>query len=309
VKKKIKRGCKSACCRSVVPAEEKRVRKDRIKHIVVVSDLHVGCQLALCPPNGALQDEGGMYMPSPFQKKMWKMWSDFWEVHVPIMTEGLPYHVVINGDIVDGVHHNAVTQWSNNKASQALAALEILKPIKEKCQGNFYVIRGTEAHVGQSGNAEESIARELGAVPNGEGMFSRYELWKKLGGGLIHFTHHIGCSGAAAGEATAILKELVEFYVEAGRWNERPPDVCVRSHRHRHMEVTFATGRNGSSGQGKALSVVTPAWQGKTPFVHKIAGGRTSQPMFGGIVLSWSKNDNLIYERHRVWRLDRPREE
>ncbi len=282
---------------------------DNPRHVVVVSDLHVGCQLALCPPRGALQDEGGRYTPSPFQKKLWKMWKEFWNVHVPIMTDGEPYDVVINGDIVDGVHHNAVSQWSNNIASQALAALEILKPVVAKCPGKFYMIRGTECHVGQSGQNEENIARQLGAEPNAEGLHSRWELWKELGDGLIHFTHHIGCSGAAAGEATAVLKELIEFYVEAGRWNERPPDVCVRSHRHRHMEVSIATGRNGSSGQGKALSVVTPAWQGKTPFVHKIAGGRTSQPMFGGIVLSWSKNDKLIYERHRVWRLDRPRSE
>jgi hypothetical protein len=268
-------------------------------HLVVVSDLHVGCQLGLCPPAGAAISEGGYYKPSPLQKKVAKMWRYFWYNYVPRITKGDDFDVVVNGECIDGVHHNSVTQWSHDLADQAAAALGVLRPIKKLCKGKFYVIRGTEAHSGQSGQWDEWIARELGAVPTKSGQYSRYELWKMVGRGLVHLTHHIGGTSSSAYEFTAVGKELVEAYVEGGRWGDRPPDVIVRSHRHRHMCVEHATGR------GKATSVVTPGWQGKTPFAHKIAGARQSQPMFGGIVISWSNKEKFLYERHQVWRLER----
>lgn len=269
------------------------------RHIVVVSDLHVGCQLALCPPEGAMQAEGGYYYPSKFQKKIYNMWRQFWDVDVPMITEGEDYDIVVNGEFIDGSHHNSVSQWTHNLTDQAAVAVELMKPIVKKCKGSFYVIRGTEAHSGQSGCMDEQIARELGATPTKDGQYSRYELWKTLWGGLVHFNHHIGTTGSSAYESTAVYKELVEAYVEAGRWGSRPPDVVVRSHRHRHMCIEVA------SSHGKALSIVTPGWQGKTPFAHKIAGARQSQPQFGGIVLSWSREEQYIYARHRVWRLER----
>lgn len=281
------------------PRKPRAKRISGSRHLVVVSDLHVGCQLGLCPPEGVAQAEGGEYLPSSFQKKIGKLWKFFWSVYVPETTRGEAYDVVVNGECIDGVHHQSVTQWSQNLADQAAASCALLRPIRAACQGKLYILRGTEAHSGKSGQWDEWIARELGAEPTREGQFSRYELWKNLGSGLVHLTHHIGATGSAAYESTAVYKELVEAYVDAGRWNDRPPDVIVRSHRHRHICVEVATGK------GKAISVVTPGWQGKTPFSHRVLGGRQSQPQFGGIVLSWAKNDRLIYERHQVWRLKR----
>jgi hypothetical protein len=272
---------------------------DQPRHIVVVSDLHVGCQLALCPPEGAKQTEGGHYQPSNFQKKLYAMWLAFWNVEVPKITDGEDYDIVVNGEFIDGKHHDSVSQWSHNLTDQAAAAVQIMKPIVAKCKGSFYAIRGTEAHSGKSGSDDESIARQLGAKPTKDGQFSRYELWKTLWGGLIHFNHHIGTTSSSAYESTAVYRELVEAYVEAGRWGDRPPDVVVRSHRHRHINIEIATGH------GKAMSIVTPGWQGKTPFAHKVAGARQSQPQFGGIVLSWSRSEQFVYARHRVWRLER----
>jgi len=230
---------------------------------------------------------------------MYGMWRRFWEDEVPAITEGEDYDIVVNGELVDGVHHGSVTQWSHNLADQSAAAIKLMEPIVENCLGDLYIIRGTEAHSGKSGQEDERTARELGAKPNKIGQYSRYDLWKNLWGGLIHFTHHIGTTSSAAYESTAVYRELIEAYVDAGRWGDRPPDVIVRSHRHRHICIEVATGR------GKALALVTPGWQGKTPFAHKVAGARQSQPQFGGVVLSWSRTEKFIYPRHRVWRLQR----
>jgi len=268
------------------------------RHIVVVSDLHVGCQLGLCPPEGFMA-EGGHYKPSRFQQGVWKLWERFWKVEVPEITEGEDYDIVVNGEFIDGSHHGSTTQWSHNITDQSLAAIQVMKPVVEACPGDFYAIRGTEAHSGQSGCGDEMIASVLGAKKNSIGQSSRYELWKTLRGGLVHFTHHIGTTSSSAYESTAVYKELIEAYVEAGRWGQRAPDVVVRSHRHRHICIEIA------SQHGKALSLVTPGWQGKTPFAHKVAGARQSQPQFGGVVLSWSNTEKYVYARHRVWRLER----
>jgi hypothetical protein len=167
----------------------------------------------------------------------------------------------------------------------------VLAPVVALANGLYFHIRGTEAHVGVAGQEEERLARELGAIPNEIGQHARYELWKMVGPRLVHLMHHIGTTGSQAYESTAVHKELVEAFVEAGRWDRRPPDVLVRSHRHRHLETLIPTSN------GSARAVVTPAWQGKTPFAWRIPGARQSEPQFGGIVIRWAHDELFV----RAW--------
>lgn len=263
---------------------------------VIISDIHAGCQLGLCPPRIRL-DEGGEYRQNKIQKIIYSYWLKFWSEHVPELTNGQPYCVIINGDTVDGVHHRATHQISHNLSDQSNIARELLAPIVDKCNGRFYMIRGTEAHVGPSGVEEERIAHELGAIPK-NGQYARYDILKKIGAHTIHAMHHIGTTGSAAYESTAVHKELTESYIEAARWGEKPPDIVVRSHRHRYFETVIAT----ESGRGRA--VVTPGWQAKTPFAWKIPGARQSQPQFGGVVIIESPGGEL-YTRSQVWTIKR----
>lgn len=41
-----------------------RKRVSEVRNIVDISDLHVGCRLALCHKDGAVLDDGGVYQPS-----------------------------------------------------------------------------------------------------------------------------------------------------------------------------------------------------------------------------------------------------
>lgn len=269
-----------------------------IKAYVIISDIHAGCQLGLCPPKVQM-DEGGIYSPNAVQKAIWDMWNEFWNVHVPTMTNHHPFGIIINGDTIDGVHHGSTHQISHNLADQARIAKEILGPLVKLCEGRFYMIRGTEAHVGISGVEEERIARELGAIPNAYGQHARNELWKKIGNGLIHIAHAVGTTSSQAYESTAIHKELVEAYVESARWGERPPDMVIRSHRHRYFETMFATNR------GRGRGVVTPGWQAKTPFIFRTAA-KNQNPQFGGVVIL--ENDSgEMYTRAQVWSVRRSR--
>lgn len=271
-------------------------------NLVVVSDLHVGCRRGLIHPNGVKLDDGGWYKPDKLQRKIWSLWETFWLEFVPTVTQGDKFDVLVNGDVVDGVHHGATTQVSHNPIDQHRMAMDIILWLEENCSdrwSNLYWTRGTEAHVGKSAHLEEALAKEAGAVQDDEGKHARYELWYRMaGGGLIQAMHHVGTTSSMAYEATALGKELAEINNECARWGLEVPDVVVRSHRHRHIEVRLPA-KNTTQ-----IAVVTPGWQAKTPFAWKIAGARISVPQFGGIVIRRAMHDGLpgdLYTRAAVW--------
>ncbi len=274
----------------------RKSKKSSVNNLVVVSDTHCGCRLGLCPGPIPL-DDGGVYQPSKAQQEVWGLWETFWGEWVPEACHHEPYAVLVNGDALDGVHHNAVSQISHNLADQALIAEKVFKPLRDRCEGRLYWIRGTEAHVGASGMEEERLAKSIGAIPDAEGRHARYELWLQLGEGLIHATHHVGATGTSHYESTAVLKELIEAYTEAGRNRDTPPDIVVRSHRHRLMEIRVPTRL------GYGIVFVTPGWQLKTPFTYRLLGGRATTPQIGGSLIR--QGDCDLYTRHRVWGLKR----
>jgi len=231
---------------------------------------------------------------------MWRYWQEFWGKWVPEKTRGEPYAVCFNGDGIDGSHHSSTHQITHNITDQRELAEEVLSPIVSDAAA-YYHIKGTEAHVGASGNEEEALAKSLGAVPDEVGNHARYELWIHVGRALCHIMHHIGTTSSSAHEASAINAEMTAEYVEAARWGERPPDYTIRSHRHRSMVVDL------DSARGYAAGIVTPGWQGKTPYVYKIAGGRIAPPQFGGYLIR--QGDEEFYYVRKVWSIGRSREE
>jgi len=266
-----------------------------IRNVVVIGDTHFGCAFGLCPPKVKL-DEGGYYHHSKFQKEVWGMWKQFWNKYVPLFTKSEPFVLVHLGDCIDGVHHNSSTQITHNIKDQLLIAKQVMEPIVSKCKRYFH-IRGTGSHVGQSGEADESLAASLGAEPDEVGNYARYVLWLKMNKKLLHFSHHIGGTGSSSYESTAVYREMVEAFVEAGRHEKKPPDMIIRGHRHRYFKTEV---------DGK-ISIVAPSWQLKTPYVYRLPSGRASSPQIGGIVIR-SGSDDPLYTRSKVWHLARSKE-
>ena len=272
---------------------------ENIKNLVVVSDLHCGCRLGLCPPVEIPLDDGGYYKASELQNKVWQWWVEFWEEWVPLVTKGEPFAVVINGDSIDGVHHNSVTQISHNLVDQRGIAKIILEPVVKQCGGHFYMIRGTEAHVEKSGQSEEVLAKELSAIPNEDGKYARWDMWVNVGEtGLVHILHHISTTGSLAYETTAVMKEYTEACSDAGRWNREAPQILVRSHRHRSSKIEVPIQ------EGYGICIVTPGWQLKTPLAWRIPGARLSTPQFGGIIIK-AGDEDALYTRTKIWNISR----
>lgn len=245
-----------------------------MKAIIAVSDLHIGSMTGLCQP-GAREDGGGGHTLNIFQESLWNFWQDFWTVFVPRHTRGAKSKVVvINGDIIDGYHHDTVAVWSNDPDNQAANAVEILKPIAKKYK--TFIVRGTEAHSGPGSKAEERIARELKLQPNEAGDYSVWQLWLDVDGLSFQFAHHIGVTSSAAYETSAPMRELVAGLVEASQWSRNLPRVVVRSHRHRFVPISIP------SSCGRIQCIITPGWQLKTPFTERI--DRMRAPHIGGVV-------------------------
>lgn len=262
------------------------------------------------PEKGITLDGGSEVKPSRLQRKLWAWWCEFWD-WIPDATHGETWDLVVNGDAIDGVHHGSNTQVTHNLAVQCRIAQDCLLPItgeweggrckkRGRLPGRFWMIRGTEAHTGQSAQEEEKIAEKLGAQRCKDGNFSRYELWKQMGKHLVHFNHHIGTTGSSHHESSAVNAEVSGMLVEAARWNETPASVIVRSHRHRSIEVRLPRGR-----MGFITAVTTPAWQLKTPFAYKVAGARQSPPQVGGVVVRLDSRGDTIYTNTWVRHVER----
>jgi len=241
----------------------------------------VGSYLGLCPADGIQTDTGGRIMPSAFQLMVWGFWVNFWSEYLPpLLQTAKKTALILNGDIIDGNHHEAVDIVPSVQ-SQEIAAVNVIKPmIKAAGFDQCFVVRGTEAHGGIGEQSTERIAADIGALKDdATGNCARWELWMETPDNvLMHASHHIGNSSSSGYETSAPKRELDAAMVEASQWGAKLPDIIIRSHRHRYLTVPLA--REGDSDR---LCVITPGWQLKTPFVYK--SDRIRMPHIGGVVI------------------------
>jgi len=116
--------------------------------IITVSDLHVGSYSGIMPDGGIKVDSGSKFTPSKPQQMLIDFWDHFWNKYVPESTKQCKkIQVVINGDVIDGNHHNAVDLIPNVE-DQRLAAEKLLRPIRNRY--DMAITRGTEVHGGKS---------------------------------------------------------------------------------------------------------------------------------------------------------------
>lgn len=260
-----------------------------VPNVIVISDTHSGCAVALCPPKVRL-DAGGVHYQGKVQQRIYEYWQYFTNTWLPKNTRGEPFALVHNGDALEGNHHGAKTQLTQNLATQENIAYEILAPLVEKCKGGYYHVRGTEAHVGQCAEHEEQLAQRLGAVVDPLGNSSRYDLRLRVGPALCHFTHHISFSRSAPARAAAIGRELERLINTAATWGGEAPSGIIRSHVHSNVTTSFPTGR------GPAFGFTTAAWQAKGPYSWRI--GATGEVQIGASLIRCE--DNEVFSRHMV---------
>ncbi len=237
--------------------------KGSIRKIVVLSDLHIGSTKALLQP-GYTTLEGNEIKLNAMQEWLYMCWvraNDFIEEVV----DGEPFALVLNGDLVEGIHHGTKEIWSPEAGDQKIAAIQILTPLA-KAAAKVFVVRGTECH---TQNTETSIADALFSEMNHQaGIRSFDRLTLDINGVRNVFRHHIGTTVRRGLAGTQLSANLVEEQVEAANNGEPIPRVICCAHRHK-----FGWYRDDNG-----LCVVSPPWQGLTRFGHKVVSQARTKP-------------------------------
>lgn len=271
--------------------------------LAAVSDLHPGSTVAICPPEGVQLDDGGQYLPSRPQLWLWQCWLDFWGWTESRMGAFKPDErwLLLNGDLVEGDHHNTGQVVGRHGLYDARIARQCLDVPLALGFDRIFVVRGTPSHVGQQGKVEEGIAKALKeegfpVQPDPSGTHSWWHLRADAGRFRIDALHH-GRTGyrrwtrpnATALLAADILMEHVDCAPEMEP--ERPPDLCIRSHVHKYAD---------SADQHRVRVVQTPAWQLHTEYGHKKVPESFAD--IGGVLVEM---DETIEVRRKLFRPDR----
>lgn len=243
-------------------------KRSRRYVIAKVSDVHAGGGTALCPKRVPL-DDGGTYEASKLQQWEFQCWQDYW-ARVGAVRDELDAILItlFNGDLVDGQVRNTPQVVSGNPNAQAaivnacMAVPLALKP------DHIVIVRGTEAHVGQQGSAEERIADGLRrdkrpVVVDPETNTSSWWHWRaEIAGVRLDATHH-GRTGlrehTRGSQAVLHAHDILLAHVKAGH---PYPQLCFRAHHHKFND----------SGDSCPVRVITSgAWQYPTSYVKKVA--------------------------------------
>jgi hypothetical protein len=246
------------------------------KRIAVVSDLQCGSIFGMLPVD-FITAEGIPKLQNPGQKYLWECWIDF----ADRLKEFKPDAIIFNGDANDGRQRKQEgSELSLNLvADQIRAAVDCLQILKRRApNAKWYFTRGTAYHTGTAGEAEEEVAKSLGAEKYssvGTGRYVREVLWLNIEGVIIEAAHHIGVSQGFY-RLTQLDKEMQWSAMAAKDDTKGVPkaDLLIRSHVHNFQHAEHA------SKQG----LVTPCWQLQTSFMRKNSTYRML-PDIGGVFI------------------------
>jgi len=263
-----------------------------MKHIVVCAgDTHCGSTVGLCPPEGIELDDGGLYEPNKSQRWLWDNWEQAWAEIKSIKRKNkkAKLHLIFNGDLIDGDHHRTAQIASPLTGIHVTCALESLRVPLALKPDSIHILRGTPAHVGRSGGAEEGIARTLRdqGWPVKEdpdtGMASSYWRTIKFDDLLFDVKHHGRMGRRAHTKGPYIRWFAQDIFFNYVMDHETPPDVAIRSHYHQFAD-------SGRIHKVPTRVVALPAWQLATEYVHRVAES------LADIGLVWFEIDGEDYE-------------
>ena len=243
---------------------------------VFLGDLHAGSKLAPLVPFTDV--DGVQYAPSKLQAFLLTLWRDAL-TDVKAAVRGCEVVLHLGGDLVDGVGHHGTTQTVLDWNGQRDLAVELLRPwVNIASQG--YGLLGTDAHVGDNGQQDTSVCKELG--------FPARSWWPlEFAGQYLDWAHHISGPRKPWNRDSGAVTLANKTYAECAEAEprRRVPNLIVRHHMHHFVHA-----------RAKGIDVVVvPGWQAQTAFTRRIdPNGLLST----GVVLWWPKQQRvqpLIY--------------
>lgn len=235
--------------------------------LALAADLHTNSTLGLCNPAATLPEGQTVSLTRP-ELWLWQCFQDFLE---DVKRE---YRM---GDRLYGTHvgdgpdlNRKTTQLHTTDPGGAISLfVETIRPMRELCEDGFWVVRGTETHVGDAGNLEEMAARLLDAThyPADNKLASGWLLRLALAGVRVDITHH-GPAGRLPWTGPNGLGraayEIIDEYVRAG---EPIPQLAVQAHNHKYYD---------SYGNFPVRMLSLPCFQLQTSYGYRVSARRTT---------------------------------
>lgn len=250
--------------------------------VAAFADTHIGSSVGLCPPRVNL-DDGGYYAFSDDQRWMWRKWQEFCRKAVDqAETWKAPLITIINGDLIETDYKKRSEQiYTRNKATLARVTYDVLRPVVDYSE-EVYIIRGTEAHTGPSGQYEEMIAQDLINIVPADKKHEEFSFWyAELDiHGLFFLIAHHGKLGrlpwTKLNGAVSLAGQLMIQYGDRGlKW----PDFGLFAHLHQYADTYTA--------YNTIRLIAMPCWQLPTAYVHRAVAGLKSSQIGGLILTCW----------------------
>jgi hypothetical protein len=245
--------------------------------VAVHSDLHAGSTVAVCPTKWNISD-GGTFYASPAQTILHRQWVSSANNVKDLLNEKRRRKrliIVLNGEPIDGDHHETHQLITKLKSEQEQIAVSLLDEWMQIVEydphrgDRMYLIRGSTAH--EKGEHINNIGRDLdGVVPYRKDSSSTVKdgkyyfdvLRRTVNGKLFDIAHHgFTVSKRRWLKSNNIRWGLISMYFDCLEENSQIPDYVIRSHMH---EYTYDRYKN-------MWGCVTPAWQLKTNYGFKAA--------------------------------------
>lgn len=225
--------------------------------VVVIQDIHAGSSVALCTPEHPVVDDG-VWKANRLQLWLYDAWLEVTKQWLPQVIRGRSFIVVVNGDCIEGLHHQTKQVISNATSDHVSLAINLLGPVTESADALF-MVRGTSAHVGH--DSESAIGMALGAERQEGSRDYAYHNWRiEVQGKIIDAAHHMTTSARPWTEATGLAASMQSAVLESVRAKEPIADIYLRAHRHRF----------GYYSDGDRMIVAGHSWQAKTDFAEKV---------------------------------------
>ncbi len=257
----------------------------KIRLAVVLSDTHCGSTLGLLPP-GFETLEGNEVKQNAAQRWLWECWTDANERWIPGIVGKDKYALIINGDLIEGIHHGTSQVVSADVTDHVSAAVETMKPLTKNAAQTFVTV-GTECH---TKNTEHAIAKSIGATPDPN---SKRGAWDKLyltvAGVPCLFQHHISTTSRYYLRASRLSIAMGNEQLTAMGNGHTPPKVLGAAHCHLFDKYD----------NGKSLTFTTGAWQFGTRHVAKVATAGFQRPEPTIAILDWrDRKDGELPQFH-----------
>lgn len=253
----------------------------------VVSDIHSGSKVAVCPPNVTITD--GAWTANKWQLWLWTRWVEYWDYVKFLRGRGRKkkkLHVGILGEIGEGDHHGSLQNFVlGDTDKQKDVAMATLEPIFNLKPDFMHIRAGTEAHSGKDGQFDETIAKailnekKLNVVPHPvTGKYAPNKGDVKIEGVLFDLAHH-GKTGnlkwtklnGAFQLANTISYSRLERHEALG---DPVPHIAVRGHKHTYAD-TYKNAR--------VRLICLSSWKAEDNFFHRIA--IEDPPKYGGVIV------------------------